>query len=171
VKIKGIIAWKTGKHPDAGKAVKGKTKDRVVMSGKMNDHNYNADIYVSDREAHALIAIINSLPDVRNDRIESVRRCIESGTYHVHSGKIAERILEEGFPAADEEIRRTGISPLWTGRIVCLSKRFSELHLPAILRKGVGDRGAMAEASSEARKKQMLCHAKSEVIKSIRKAK
>jgi anti-sigma28 factor (negative regulator of flagellin synthesis) len=77
--------------------VKGKTRDRVVMSGNMNNHNYNADIYGSDCEAQELIAIINSLPDVRNDRIESVRRCIESGMYRIHSGKIAERILEEGF--------------------------------------------------------------------------
>jgi hypothetical protein len=141
------------------------------MSGKMSDHNYNADINSNGCGAQALIAIINSLPDVRNDRIESVRRCIESGTYRIHSGKIAERILGERFPAVDEEIGKPGISPLWTGRIACFPKRFSELHLPAILRKGAGDHGAMTDASSEARKKQMLCHAKSEVIKSIRKAK
>jgi anti-sigma28 factor (negative regulator of flagellin synthesis) len=76
---------------------KGENQRQVVMSGNMNDHNYNAVIYGNDREAQELFAVINSLPDIRNDRIESVRRCIESGTYRIHSGKIAERILEEGF--------------------------------------------------------------------------
>jgi anti-sigma28 factor (negative regulator of flagellin synthesis) len=171
VKIKGVSAWKTGKHPDSEKAVKEKTKDRIVMSGNMNDHNYDADIYSNGCEAQALIAIINSLPGVRNDRVESVRQCIESGTYRIRCRKIAGRILEEEFPAVDEEISKPGISPLWTGHTACFPKRFSELHLPAIFRKGAGDRGAMTDASSEARKKQMLCHAKFEVIKSIRKAK
>jgi len=157
--------------PNSGRAVKRKIKDRVVMSGKMNDHNYNADISSNGCEVEELIAVINSLPDVRNDKTESVRRCIESGTYRIHSGKIAERILEEGFSTVDEEISKPGISPLWIGRIACLPNRFSEPGLPAILRKDAGDHGDMTDASSEGRKKQMLRHAKSEVIKSIRKTK
>jgi hypothetical protein len=141
-----------------------------MISGTMNDHNYNTDIYSDGREAEELIAIINHLPDVRNDRIESVRRCIESGTYRIHSGRIAERILEEGFPAVDEKAGKPGISPLWNGKTACFPNRFSALRLPVIFKKGATDYGAMTDVSSEARKKQMFRHARSEVIKSIRRA-
>jgi hypothetical protein len=100
---------------------------------------------------------------------------LDDASSQVHTAFIPERSQREfwrkGFPAVDEEISKTGISPLWTGRVVCLPKRFSELHLAVVLKKGAGDHGAMTDASSEARKKRMLCHAKSEVIKSIRKAK
>jgi flagellar biosynthesis anti-sigma factor FlgM len=66
------------------------------MSGKMNDHNNKADSG-NGRETEELIAVINSLPDIRNGKIKRVRDAIRSGTYRIDSGKIAERILEEGF--------------------------------------------------------------------------
>jgi negative regulator of flagellin synthesis FlgM len=69
----------------------------MVMSGKMNDHNDKTDISGDVWRTEELIAVINSLPDIRNDKIKSVRDAIESGTYRVDSGKIAGRILEEGF--------------------------------------------------------------------------
>jgi anti-sigma28 factor (negative regulator of flagellin synthesis) len=67
------------------------------MSGQMNGHNYKADIFNSGWKADELIAVINSLPDIRNGRIGSVRDAVESGTYCIDPGKIAGRILEEGF--------------------------------------------------------------------------
>jgi flagellar biosynthesis anti-sigma factor FlgM len=76
--------------------VERKIKDRVVMSGRMNDHNGETDISRDARRTEELITVIGSLPDIRNDRIKSVRDSIESGTYRINSGKIAERILEEG---------------------------------------------------------------------------
>jgi negative regulator of flagellin synthesis FlgM len=77
--------------------VERKIKDRVVMSGKMNDHNDETDISRDARRTEEFITVISSLPDFRNDKINSVRDSIESGTYRIDSGKIAERILEEGF--------------------------------------------------------------------------
>ena len=67
------------------------------MSGKMNDHNDKSDISNNGWETEGVIAVINRLPDIRKDKIKSVRDAIESGTYRIDSSKIAGRILEEGF--------------------------------------------------------------------------
>lgn len=67
------------------------------MSGKMNDHNDKSDISNNGWETEGVIAVINRLPDIRKDKIKSVRDAIESGTYRIDSWKIAGRILEEGF--------------------------------------------------------------------------
>jgi anti-sigma28 factor (negative regulator of flagellin synthesis) len=66
------------------------------MSGKMNNHNDGAGSS-RGRETEELIAVINTLPEIRSDKIKFVRDAVESGTYRIDSGKIAERILEEGF--------------------------------------------------------------------------
>jgi negative regulator of flagellin synthesis FlgM len=38
---------------------------------------------------------IGALPDVRQEKIEALRREIQAGTYHVPAEKIAEKILKE----------------------------------------------------------------------------
>jgi len=63
----------------------------------MNDHNDKSDISNNGWETEGVIAVINRLPDIRKDKIKSVRDAIESGTYRIDSSKIAGRILEEGF--------------------------------------------------------------------------
>ncbi len=69
----------------------------MVVSGKMNDHNDRAGSSKDGWETEKLIAVINSLPEIRNDKIRSVKEAIGSGTYRIDSARIAERILEEGF--------------------------------------------------------------------------
>jgi hypothetical protein len=70
-----------------------------------------------------------------------------------------------------EEIGRPGISPFWISRMACLPNRFPKLGLPAVLRKRAGEHRDMPDLSSEARKKQILDQARTEVIRSIRRTK
>ncbi len=54
-------------------------KDRVEISGKMKE----------------LMALINQIPDVRKEKLEEIKKSIESGNYRIDSSKIAEKILRE----------------------------------------------------------------------------
>lgn len=57
-------------------------RDKVSLSGKA-------------KEINDLKAIINDLPDIRRDRIDSVKNAIDTGSYNFDSLKIAQKILEE----------------------------------------------------------------------------
>jgi negative regulator of flagellin synthesis FlgM len=56
--------------------------DRVDISGK-------------GKEIAELMAAVNQLPDVRNDKVEAIKKAIESGTYKIDPLKIAQKFLEE----------------------------------------------------------------------------
>ena len=51
------------------------------------------ELSVRSREISHLDELIRSTPDVREERIEEVRRSIENGTYNVKAEKIAEKII------------------------------------------------------------------------------
>lgn len=55
------------------------SKDKVEISGRMKE----------------LMALISQLPEVRNDKLEAIKKAIESDNYTIDSLKIAERILKE----------------------------------------------------------------------------
>lgn len=57
-------------------------RDKVSLSGKA-------------KEINDLKAIINDLPDIRRDRIDSVKNAIDTGSYNFDSLKIAQKFLEE----------------------------------------------------------------------------
>lgn len=42
-----------------------------------------------------LKAAIDELPDIRTDKVDSIKKAIDTGNYNVDSKKIAEKILEE----------------------------------------------------------------------------
>ncbi len=56
--------------------------DQVELSGKA-------------REVENLRAEIGALPEVRQERVEAIRKAIESGNYRIDPGKIAEKIIDE----------------------------------------------------------------------------
>ena len=56
--------------------------DRVEVSGKA-------------KEINEMKAEIQKLPEVRTDRIETIRQAIESGTYGIDPEKILSKMLEE----------------------------------------------------------------------------
>jgi negative regulator of flagellin synthesis FlgM len=61
-------------------------------SGAQTDSD-RLEISVRSREIAHLDELIRSTPDVREDKIEKVRKEIEAGTYNVKAEKIAEKIL------------------------------------------------------------------------------
>ncbi len=78
-KTKGKDAVAEGRSGDAKKTG---AKDRVDLSGRA-------------REVEDLKAEIQNIPDVRKDRVEAVRKSVESGNYRIDPGKIAGKLLEE----------------------------------------------------------------------------
>ena len=50
---------------------------------------------VKAKEINELKALISDLPDIRRDRINSVKNAIDTGNYNFDSMKIAQRIFEE----------------------------------------------------------------------------
>ena len=51
------------------------------------------ELSVRSRELMHLDKLIQSVPDVREAKVEHVRQAIESGTYNVRAEQIAEKIL------------------------------------------------------------------------------
>ena len=55
------------------------------------------ELSVRGREVRHLDYLIQSTPDIRQDKIDAVRREIEAGTYNVKAEKIADKILGGGL--------------------------------------------------------------------------
>ena len=58
------------------------SKDKISLSGKASEIN-------------ELKRLISDLPDIRQDRIDALKKAIETGNYNIDAQKIAEKILEE----------------------------------------------------------------------------
>jgi len=56
-------------------------------------------VELSDRARALLVASdsLKSTPQIRMDKVESIKQTIKDGTYHVPGEKIAERLLGEGL--------------------------------------------------------------------------
>lgn len=61
-------------------------------SGGYSDSD-RLELSVRSREISHLNELIQSIPDVRDSRVEQVRREIGNGTYNVKAEKIAEKIV------------------------------------------------------------------------------
>lgn len=46
-------------------------------------------------EMSRLTAAVNDLPDVRSEKVETIRNALESGTYSVRGEQVAEKLLKE----------------------------------------------------------------------------
>lgn len=53
------------------------------------------DISKTGREVSELMAAINEMPGVREEKIKAIQGALEAGTYNLDPGKIAEKILKE----------------------------------------------------------------------------
>jgi flagellar biosynthesis anti-sigma factor FlgM len=51
------------------------------------------ELFVRDREVSHLIELIQSAPDIREEKVLKIQRAIESGTYRVSAGQIADKII------------------------------------------------------------------------------
>jgi negative regulator of flagellin synthesis FlgM len=57
-------------------------KDKISLSGQ-------------SKEVSELKAAIDQLPDVRTDKVDALKKAIDTGSYNIDSKKIAQKILEE----------------------------------------------------------------------------
>jgi flagellar biosynthesis anti-sigma factor FlgM len=57
------------------------------------------------RELGEVKKALNAIPDVRLEKVETIRESVEDGTYYVESEKIAKRVVDE---ALEEAVRRQG---------------------------------------------------------------
>jgi negative regulator of flagellin synthesis FlgM len=58
------------------------SEDKISLSGKA-------------KEISELKTLIDQLPDIRMDKVEEIKKAIDSGNYNIDARKIAEKILEE----------------------------------------------------------------------------
>jgi len=68
------------KKPDVEKS--DGEKDKISLSGKA-------------KEISELKAAIDELPDIRTDKVDALKKAIDTGNYNIDARKIAEKILEE----------------------------------------------------------------------------
>ena len=67
--------------------------ERAQRAGSESADSDRLELSVRGLEISHLEEMIQSTPDVRESRVEQVRRDIESGTYNIKAEKIAERII------------------------------------------------------------------------------
>jgi negative regulator of flagellin synthesis FlgM len=70
------------KNNETGKTESG--RDKVSLSGKA-------------REVIELKGLIESIPDIRRDKVDAVKKAIDAGTYSFDAVKMAQKIIEEEF--------------------------------------------------------------------------
>ena len=68
--------------------------EKASSSGKTSSTD-KVDISATGKEVAGLMSAIGQLPDLRMDKINTIKEAIQSGTYKIDSVKIAERILNE----------------------------------------------------------------------------
>jgi negative regulator of flagellin synthesis FlgM len=56
------------------------------------------DLSIRRREMSNLRKLVRSIPDVRKDKIEELRKKIKGGTYNIDAEKIAEKIIKGDPP-------------------------------------------------------------------------
>ena len=66
---------------------------RAGKSGGDQPDSDRLELSVRSREISHLDELIRSTPDIREARVEQVRRELEGGTYNVKAEKIAEKII------------------------------------------------------------------------------
>jgi len=67
--------------------------ERNQITGGGNSDSDRLELSVRSREISHLEELIQSTPDVREDRVNQVRSQIERGTYNIKAEKIAEKII------------------------------------------------------------------------------
>ncbi len=81
-----INAQKTGKVD---------VKEKVTQPEKTKSTNDRVDISGKGKEIAELMAQINQLPDIRTDKVNAVKKAIETGNYKIDPVKIAQKFLDE----------------------------------------------------------------------------
>jgi negative regulator of flagellin synthesis FlgM len=92
MEINGTNPWIV--NPNVQRIESSQEPERSSKSGTgQNPDPDRLELSIKSRQISHLDELIRSTPDVRESRIEEVRRQIESGTYNVKAEKIAEKIV------------------------------------------------------------------------------
>jgi negative regulator of flagellin synthesis FlgM len=67
--------------------------ERALKGGVEHPDSDRLEISARSREISHLNELIQSTPDVREEKVEQIRRELEGGTYNVQAEKIAEKII------------------------------------------------------------------------------
>jgi negative regulator of flagellin synthesis FlgM len=68
-------------------------RSQKAIQEPVRSESDRVEISVRTREFQRLDELIQSIPDVREARIEQIRQAIENGTYNVRAEQVAERII------------------------------------------------------------------------------
>ena len=74
--------------------VDGRTAVRLAAVDDSDQEGTRLDEQALEQEANKYKEVAKSLPEMRRQRIEELKRLIQSGQYHIDSQKIADKILE-----------------------------------------------------------------------------
>jgi len=67
--------------------------ERSQVSSGVHSDSDRLELSVRSREISHLEELIQSTPDIREDRVNQIRNALDSGTYNVKAEKIAEKII------------------------------------------------------------------------------
>ena len=92
-----------GSNPLEGKDLYGKVQDVKKNQGaetkndaqKTDASGDKISLSGKSKEISELKGLIEQLPEIRADKVEALKKTIDSGSYNFDSLKIAEKILEE----------------------------------------------------------------------------
>lgn len=68
-------------------------KEKAALKGPTDSDR--VDISSKAKAVQRIKEEVDSLPDIRADRVDEARRAIESGTYNIKGEKVADRIIME----------------------------------------------------------------------------
>lgn len=83
--------------PGARKVSKSETKDskgKDIVSGAAIATD-RIEISGRGKEISALRAVVNRMPETRDEKVNSLREAVKSGRYNIDSAKLAGKILKE----------------------------------------------------------------------------
>jgi len=96
MKINGNIPIDDGKANERLREVhKNREIDSKDNANKADDSKDKISLSGQAKEINELKRLISDLPEMRSDRIDALKKAIESGNYNIDAKKIAEKILEE----------------------------------------------------------------------------
>lgn len=78
----------------AQKVAGAEEKGKVVSSQRQQQID-RIDISQKGKEVASLISSINNLPDVREEKVQTLKEAVNAGTYRVDAIKVAEKMLSE----------------------------------------------------------------------------
>lgn len=78
----------------AQKVTESGERDRIAAS-KREQQVDRIDISQRGKEIASIIASVNSLPDVREEKVQALKEAVNAGTYKVDPLKVAEKMLSE----------------------------------------------------------------------------